>query len=144
MKTTLVQVDDSQRKWFVVDATGKPAGRLAVEIAKILRGKNKVTYAPNIDGGDFVIVVNAEKVKLTGSKEQTKLYQHFTGYASGLKKFTAATIRQKNPTRIVTQAVKGMLPRNKLARTQLTRLKVYAGPEHPHAAQKPEALEVSL
>ena len=144
MRTTLVHTEDKDRKWFVVDATDKPAGRLAAEVTAILRGKNKVTFAPHMDSGDFVIVINAEKVKLTGSKEQKKLYQHYTGYNSGLKKFTAATIRQKNPTRIVTQAVKGMLPRNKLSRTHLTRLKVYAGSEHPHVAQKPEVLELSL
>jgi large subunit ribosomal protein L13 len=143
MKTTLEILDDNQRKWFVVDATGKPAGRLAVEVATLLRGKNKITFAPHIDNGDFVVVINAEKVKLTGSKEQKKIYQNYSGYIDGLKRFTAAQVRAKNPTRIVTQAVKGMLPRNKQSRSQLKRLKVYAGPEHPHAAQKPAVFELS-
>ncbi len=142
MKTTLVKEADISRSWFLVDAAGKPAGRLAAKVAHILRGKNKVTFAPHIDDGDFVVVINAAKVKLTGSKESKKIYQDYSGYPSGLKERTAAQVREKDPTRLVSQAVKGMLPRNKLARTQITRLKVYAGEEHPHDAQQPQAIEL--
>ena len=142
MKTTLVQEDQIKRMWYLVDATGQPAGRLAAKIAFILRGKNKVTFANSIDGGDFVLVINADKVKLTGNKEEQKLYKHYTGYTDGLKTFTAAEVRKKNPTRIIEQAVKGMMPKNHQTRTQLTRLKIYAGSEHPHVAQQPQALAV--
>lgn len=143
MKTTLVQDKDVVRQWHLIDAAGQPAGRLAAQIAFLLRGKNKITFAPHIDGGDFVVVINAAKVKLTGNKEEQKLYKHFTGYPDGLKTFTAAEVRKKNPTRIVEQAVKGMLPKNHLSRTQIKRLKVYAGEEHPHIAQQPQALAVA-
>ncbi|MGA1192923.1 MAG: 50S ribosomal protein L13 [Kiritimatiellia bacterium] len=143
MKTTLVQDKDVVRQWHLIDAAGLPAGRLATQIAFLLRGKNKITFAPHIDGGDFVVVINAAKVKLTGNKEEQKLYKHFTGYPDGLKTFTAAEVRKKNPTRIVEQAVKGMLPKNHLSRTQIKRLKVYAGEEHPHIAQQPQALAVA-
>ncbi|HMP74512.1 MAG TPA: 50S ribosomal protein L13 [Kiritimatiellia bacterium] len=142
MKTTLVKTEDNARAWYVVDATDKPAGRLAAEIAHLLRGKNKVTYAPNMDGGDFVVVINSSKVKLTGSKEEQKTYKNYSGFPGGLKIQNAATIRAKNPNRIIEQAVKGMLPKNKLSRTQITRLKVYPGAEHPHVAQQPVALEL--
>lgn len=142
MKTTLVQEDKVTRAWHLVDAAGKPAGRLAVEIANVLRGKNKVTFSPAIDGGDFVLVINAEKVALTGNKESKKVYQHFTGYLRGRKTMLASEVRAKNPTRIIEQAVKGMMPRNHQSTTQLTRLKVFAGSEHPHVAQKPQPLEV--
>lgn len=141
-KTTIVHPDEVTRTWFVVDATDKPAGRLASSIAAILRGKNKPTFTPSVDMGDFVVVINAEKVKLTGNKEETKVYQKFTGFPGGLKKDSAATIRAKDPERIITQAVKGMLPKNNMSRTHLTRLKVYVGAEHPHASQKPQALEL--
>ncbi|MBU0679270.1 MAG: 50S ribosomal protein L13 [Verrucomicrobia bacterium] len=144
MKTTLVKQEDVNRKWHVVDAADKPTGRLAVEIANVLRGKNKPTFAPHIDTGDFVIVVNAEKIKLSGAKNEQKIYQDFTGYPSGLKETKAAAIREKHPERIITQAVKGMLPKNRLSRQIITRLKVYAGPEHPHAAQQPEVLELTF
>jgi large subunit ribosomal protein L13 len=142
MKTTLVQENQIKRVWHLIDATGQPAGRLAAKIAFILRGKNKPTYAPHIDGGDFVLVINAAKVKLTGNKEELKLYKHFTGFPDGLKTFTAAEVRKKNPTRIIEQAVKGMMPKNHQSRTQLTRLKLYAGAEHPHIAQQPQALSM--
>ena len=141
MKTTLVQADKVARSWHLMDAAGKPAGRLAVEITKILRGKNKVTYSPAIDGGDFVIVINADKVALSGNKESLKVYQTFSGYLRGRKTMVASEVRVKNPTRIVEQAVKGMMPRNHLSRTQLKRLKVYAGSEHPHEAQMPQPIE---
>ena len=142
MKTTIAKEDDLARSWFLVDATEKPAGRLATRIAHILRGKNKPTFTPHVDTGDFVVVINAEKVKLSGAKDEKKLYKNFSGYPGGLKLRTAATIRTKNPTRILSQAVKGMLPRNRLSRQLITRLKVYAGPEHPHAAQKPQPLNI--
>jgi len=141
-KTTIVHPDDVQRAWYVVDATEKPAGRLASSIAAVLRGKNKPSFTPSVDMGDFVVVINAEKVKLTGSKEETKIYQKFTGFPGGLKRLPAKTIRERDPHRIIMQAVKGMLPKNTMSRTHLTRLKVYTGTEHPHVAQKPQALEL--
>ncbi len=142
MKTTAMRPDDVVRKWFIVDAADKPAGRLAVRIAQVLRGKDLPTYTPHVDMGSFVVVVNADKVKLTGNKEAQKTYKNFTGFPGGLKLRPASTIRATHPERIITQAVKGMLPKNNLARTHLTRLKVYAGEQHPHAAQKPEALAI--
>lgn len=142
MKSTAVHPDDVSRKWFIVDAADKPAGRLAVRIAEVLRGKDLPTYTPHVDMGSFVVVVNADKVKLTGNKEEQKVYKNYTGFPGGLKLRPAKAIRATNPERIITQAVKGMLPKNNLARTHLTRLKVYAGEQHPHAAQKPEALAV--
>ena len=138
MKTTIPKVSEVTHDWHVVDATGKPAGRLAVEISRLLRGKHKRDYTPHVDQGDFVVVINAEQVKLTGRKEEQKIYEHYTGFASGLKRFTAATIRERNPQRIVSAAVKGMMPKNRQSRQMLTRLKVYAGSEHPHAAQQPK------
>jgi large subunit ribosomal protein L13 len=142
MKTTLIQEDKITRTWYLVDAAGYPAGRLASKIAHLLRGKNKPTFAPHIDGGDFVVVINASKVKLTGNKESQKIYKNFTGYPGGLKLQTAAEVRVKNPARIVEQAVKGMLPKNHQSRNQIKRLKVYAGAEHPHVAQQPQALAI--
>jgi large subunit ribosomal protein L13 len=137
MKTTFLKEAEITRDWYVLDATGQPAGRLAVRIANIMRGKNKPAYAPHLDTGDFVVVVNAEKVKLTGSKETKKIYKNYTGYPSGLNEYTAETIRAKNPTRIVSQAVRGMLPKTRQGRKVFRRLHVYAGPDHPHEAQKP-------
>ena len=142
MKTTIAKEDDWARLWFVVDATEKPAGRLATRIAHILRGKNKPTFTPHVDTGDFVVVINAEKVKLSGTKDETKIYRNFSGFPGGLKLQKAKVVREKDPTRILSQAVKGMLPRNRLSRGLLTRLKVYAGPNHPHAAQKPQTLTI--
>ena len=141
MKTFVAKKEDVTREWFVVDAAGKSTGRLAVYIADILRGRNKPTYTPHVDTGDFVIVVNAEKIKLTGNKEEGKIYQDFSGYPSGLKERSAAVIREKHPERIITQAVEGMLPKNRLSRQTMTRLKVYVGPDHPHAAQNATTLE---
>lgn len=140
MKTTFVKEAEIDRRWYIVDATDQPAGRLAVKICNIMRGKNKPTYAPQSDTGDFVIVVNAEKVKLTGNKEEAKIYKHYTGYPNGLREFSARAIRRKNPTRIIAQAVWGMLPSTRQGRKVYRRLHVYAGPEHPHEAQKPIAL----
>lgn len=142
MKTTLIQDKDIERKWILVDATNKPTGRLAVEIAAVLRGKKKPIFAPHIDAGDFVVVTNVEKIKLTGNKEEAKIYEDYTGYADGLKRKTAKQIRATHPERILSQAVRGMLPKNKLSRHLMTRLKIYAGGEHPHEAQKPEAVEL--
>lgn len=142
MKSFVANAEAIQRKWYLVDAAGQPAGRLAVKIARVLRGRDLPTYTPHVDTGAFVVVVNAEKVRLTGRKEDQKLYKNFSGYPGGLKLRPARVIRQRNPERIIRQAVKGMLPRNKLSRQILKRLKVYAGPEHPHAAQQPQPMEV--
>jgi large subunit ribosomal protein L13 len=141
MKTFAAKKEDVTREWFVVDAAGKSTGRLAVFIADILRGRNKPTYTPNVDTGAFIVVVNAEKIKLTGNKEEKKIYQDFSGYPSGLQQRNAATIREKHPERIITQAVEGMLPKNRLSRQTMKRLKVYTGPDHPHAAQNVKPLE---
>jgi len=142
MKTTLLNDTDVKRAWHLVDATDKPVGRIAVEIANILRGKNKPTYAPQSDLGDFVVVINAKKVKLTGAKEDQKIYKHYTGYQNGLKEHTARQVRAKRPEHIIKHAVKNMLPKNHLSRRLITRLKVYAGSEHPHAAQNPQPVEL--
>jgi len=140
MKTTFPKESEIERKWYLFDAADQPAGRLAVEIAKIIRGKKKPIFTPHIDVGDFVVVINAEKIRLTGKKEDQKIYKNYTGYPSGLKEFSAATIRAKNPTRIVSQAVRGMLPKTRQGRKIFKRLHVYAGAEHPHQAQKPIAI----
>jgi large subunit ribosomal protein L13 len=142
MKTTLVQADQVKREWFLVDAAGQSAGRLAAKIAFILRGKNKVTFSPSIDGGDFVLVINADKVKLTGNKEEQKIYQSFSGFPGGLKQVNAAEVRRRNPTRIIEEAVEGMMPNNHQSKTQMKRLKLFAGAEHPHVAQKPQAISL--
>lgn len=131
-----------ERKWYVVDAEGQTLGRLATEVATVLRGKHKPTYTPHLDTGDFVIVVNAEKIKLTGRKESQKMYYRFTGYVGNLKKITYKTMMEKHPDRIIQMAVKGMIPHNVLGRQVMDKLHVYAGSEHPHQAQKPEVLEI--
>jgi large subunit ribosomal protein L13 len=141
MKTFVANEQNITRDWYVVDAADKSTGRLAVFIADLLRGRNKPTYTPHVDTGAFVVVINAEKVKLTGNKEQDKIYQDFSGFCSGLKQRSAAAIREKDPTRIIKQAVEGMLPDNRLMRRTITRLKVYTGPNHPHTAQKVQTLE---
>ena len=140
MKTQSAKLEDVERKWFVVDAEGQVLGRLASNIASILRGKHKPIFTPHVDTGDFVVVINADKVKLTGRKETDKLYQHHTGWIGGLVTQTAAEIRKKAPEDLVKKAVKGMIPRGPLGRQVFTKLKVYAGGEHPHSAQKPETL----
>ena len=142
MKTFVAKEQDVQRSWFLVDATDKPLGRLAVQIANLLRGKNKPTFTPHVDTGHFVVVVNAEKVKLTGKKEEQKIYQNFSGYRSGLREDTAQTVRERHPEHLIELAVKGMLPGNNLSRKIFKRLKVYAGNEHPHAAQTPETIDL--
>ena len=136
--------EEVKRDWFVVDATDKPTGRLAVAIANTLRGRNKATFTPHVDIGAFVIVVNCEKIKLSGNKEENKIYQNYSGFSSGRTEKKASGIREKNPERIITQAVKGMLPRNRQSRQTIKRLKVYVGNEHPHQAQKITELEVSF
>ena len=132
----------AQRQWYVVDAQGKVLGRMASEIAKILRGKNKPIFTPNLDAGDFVIVINARGVKLTGKKLQKKVYYRHTDYPGGIRERTAAKMLEEKPEHLVRQAVKGMLPKNRLSRKLVNKLKVYAGPEHPHEAQKPQPLAI--
>lgn len=140
MKTFHTDQDAVNRSWYVVDADGQVLGRLATRIATVLRGKHKPIFSPHFDTGDFVVVVNAEKVRLTGRKEQNKSYFRHTEYPGGGRFTTVAETRQKHPERIITHAVKGMLPRGPLGRRQLLKLKVYAGPDHPHQAQRPESL----
>jgi len=142
MKTFMLRKEDIQRDWYVVDATGKTLGRLASEIAKILIGKHKPNYTPHVDNGDFVIVVNAEKIHVTGKKLEKKIYYKHTGYMGHLKETTLKEMLQKKPEEVIRLAVRGMLPKNKLRKRRMKRLKVYAGPEHPHAAQKPKPLEL--
>ncbi|HEY7166660.1 MAG TPA: 50S ribosomal protein L13 [Candidatus Binatia bacterium] len=132
----------AQRQWYIVDAQGKILGRMATEIARVLRGKNKPIYTPNADAGDFVIVINARGVRLTGKKLEQKIYYRHTNYPGGIRERTAAKMLTEKPEEIVRLAVKGMLPKNRLSRRLVTKLKVYAGPEHPHEAQKPQRLEI--
>ena len=139
-KTRSVRKEDVQRRWFVVDAEGQVLGRIASKIATVLRGKHRPEYTPHVDTGDNVIVINAEKVKLTGKKELVKIYQSYSGYPGGLRELTATQVRERKPERLVEAAVKGMLPKNKLGNAMIHKLWVYAGPDHPHAAQKPEPL----
>ena len=132
----------AQRQWYVVDAQGKVLGRMASEIAKVLRGKNKPIFTPNADAGDFVIVINAQRVKLTGKKLQKKIYYRHTEYPGGIRERTAEKMLEEKPEDLVLLAVKGMLPKNRLSRRLVTKLKIYAGPEHPHEAQKPQLLAI--
>jgi large subunit ribosomal protein L13 len=141
-KTFQATPQDRERDWYVVDATGKTLGRLATQIADVIRGKRKPTYTPHIDVGDFVIVVNAEKVAVTGDKREQKRYWRHSGYPGGIRSRTLGEMLERRPEEVIRRAVKGMLPRNRLARRQITKLKVYAGPDHPHAAQKPTELEI--
>ena len=142
MKTYYTPVDEIDRKWFVVNADGKTLGRIATEIARRLRGKHKPTFCTFQDNGDFIIVVNADRVHLTGNKWDDKKYYRHTGFIGGIKEQTAREVREKSPEDLVVMAVKGMLPKNKLGRAQLKKLKVYAGADHPHAAQQPELLDI--
>ena len=142
MKSFMASPSTVERKWYVVDAEGKTLGRLASEVANVLRGKNKPIYTPHIDTGDYVIVVNAEKVKVTGKKLEQKIYYHHSEYVGGMKETTLKEMMQKKPEFVITHAVKGMLPKGPLGRQMLTKLHVYAGPEHNHAAQKPETLDI--
>ena len=141
MKTFIASAAAIERKWYVVDAEGKTLGRLASEIAKVLRGKNKPIYTPHMDTGDYVIVINAEKVKVTGKKLDQKIYYHHSGYVGGMKETTLKEMLANKPERVVELAVKGMLPKGPLGRQMYKKLFVYAGPEHKHEAQKPEVLE---
>jgi len=143
MKTYTAKPGEIQREWFVVDADGKTLGRLATQIADRLRGKGKPAYTPHVDTGDFVIVVNAEKISVSGNKRAEKRYYRHSGYPGGIKSRTLEEMLERRPEEVIRLAVKGMLPRNRLARKQLTKLKVYAGPEHPHAAQQPQPLEIN-
>jgi len=142
MKTFLPKDPGANRAWFIVNAAGRPLGRVATRIADLLRGKDKVTFTPQVDMGDFVIVVNAAQVKLTGRKETQKMYQRYSGYRDGLRAVPANQLRQKHPEWMVSLAVKRMLPKNNLSRNVFRRLKVYAGDQHPHAAQRPQPVEV--
>ena len=143
MKTFFMRKEDVERKWYVIDAEGQPLGRLSTAVANLLRGKLKPTFTPHVDGGEHVVVVNARKVILTGKKEAEKRYYHHTGFPGGIKVETAAEIRAKYPERLVTKAVKGMLPKNRLGRKIIKKLKVYADAEHPHKAQKPEVVSLT-
>jgi large subunit ribosomal protein L13 len=143
MRTYVATPDTRERNWLVVDASGQTLGRLATQIADVLRGKRKPEYTPHCDVGDFVIVVNAEKIAVTGNKREEKRYYRHSGYPGGLRSRTLEDMLERQPEEVIRKAVKGMLPRNRLARRQLAKLKVYAGPEHPHAAQKPEPMEMS-
>ena len=138
MKSYIAKAGDIQHNWYVIDAEGKTLGKLAAETAMILRGKKKPTYTPHMDCGDYVVVINAEKICVTGKKESDKIYKRHTGYPGGLREMTLAEMRAKKPEGIIRHAVKGMMPKGKLGRAMFKKLKVYAGPEHPHAAQKPE------
>ena len=141
MKTFMASRSTIERKWYVVDATGYTLGRLSSEIAKVLRGKNKPTYTPHIDTGDYVIVVNADKIKVTGKKLDQKIYYHHSDYVGGMKETTLKEMLAKKPERVIELAVKGMLPKGPLGRQMIKKLHVYAGPEHEQAAQKPEELK---
>jgi large subunit ribosomal protein L13 len=141
MKTYQAKKEDIEHKWYLVNAEGKVLGRLSTELAKILKGKNKPTYTPHVDTGDFVIVVNAGKITLTGKKMKDKIYYHHTGYPGGIKEMSAEKLLARKPTEMIRMAVRGMLPKNSLGRQMLRKLKIYAGPNHPHEAQKPISLE---
>ena len=140
METTSIRADEINREWFIVDAEGQTLGRLASEIAQIIRGKKKPFYTPHMDMGDFVVVVNAEKVKVTGNKEKDKSYFRHSGFPGGVTQISLQKVRQDFPERIIANAVKGMLPHNRLGRQLLTHLKVYSGTEHPHGAQLPKTI----
>ena len=142
MKSYMANAGSVERKWYVVDAEGQTLGRLTSEIAKVLRGKNKPIYTPHVDTGDYVIVINAEKISVTGKKLDQKIYYHHSDYVGGMKETTLRTMLEKKPTEVIRLAVKGMLPKGTLGRHMLDKLHVYAGPEHKNAAQKPEVLEI--
>ncbi|HHU52648.1 MAG TPA: 50S ribosomal protein L13 [Clostridiaceae bacterium] len=142
MKTYVAKPSEIERKWYVIDVADQILGRVATEIATILRGKHKPEYTPFLDTGDYVVVVNADKIKVSGKKEKDKVYRRHSGYPGGLKEVTLGEVRAKHPERIIKHAVKGMLPKNALGRQMLKKLKVYAGPEHNNQAQKPEVWEI--
>ena len=140
METTSIRVNEITRNWYIIDADGQVLGRLASEVAQIIRGKQKPFFTPHMDMGDFVVVINAEKVKVTGNKEKDKTYFRHSGYPGGVTQINLRKVRQNFPERIITNAVKGMLPHNRLGRKLLTHLKVYSGELHPHAAQQPQTI----
>jgi len=142
MKTYSAKAETVERDWFLVDADGKTLGRLATEIARRLRGKHKAVYTPHVDTGDYIVVINAEKVKVTGNKAKDKIYYTHSGYMGGLKQINFEDLIQKAPERVIETAVKGMLPKNPLGRAMFRKLKVYAGTQHKHAAQQPQVLEI--
>lgn len=142
MKSYMAKAETVERKWYVIDAEDQVLGRLATQIATLLRGKHKAEYTPFVDTGDYVVVINADKIRVTGKKAQQKLYRRHSGYMGGLKEVPYEQMLEKHPERILEAAVKGMLPKNSLGRKMFKKLKVYAGPDHPHAAQKPEVYEV--
>lgn len=142
MKTIFVKEHEAVRSWFVIDATGKPVGRVAAKAAAMLRGKHKVTYAPHQEMGDYVVIINADKVIVTGNKPEGKMYYHHTGFVGGLRAISFNKLIARHPEDPVTLAIKGMLPKGSLGRKLITNVKVYAGPNHPHAAQNPKAIEV--
>lgn len=144
MSTFMAKPNEVERKWYIIDATDKPLGRVAAAAASILRGKNKPTFTPHVDCGDFVIVINADKIQVTGNKETDKIYYHHTMYPGGLKSISFKDLMAKDPTKAIEKAVKGMLPHNTLGAQQFTKLKVYAGAEHPHEAQKPVVYEMEV
>ena len=141
-RTTMATPQTAEHRWYVVDAEGQILGRLAAKVASVLRGKTKPIYTPSVDTGDFVVVVNADKIRLSGDKETEKVYYHHSGYPGGLRETSYLEMKAKHPERIIEAAVRGMLPKNRLGRQIFKKLKVYAGPEHPHQAQAPEKLEV--
>ena len=142
MNTFSAKPAEVRRDWFVVDATGKTLGRLSTEIAHRLRGKHKPEYTPHVDTGDYIVVVNAEKIRVTGNKTTDKVYHHHTGYPGGIKSITFDKLIDKAPERVIEKAVKGMMPKNKLSRSMMSKLKIYAGNEHPHSAQQPMPLDI--
>jgi len=142
VKTYAVKAGEIERRWYVVDAQGKTLGRLATQVARILRGKHKPTFSTHLDMGDHVIIINADKIHVTGKKLSTKRYYRYSGYLGGLKSIVLSDQLEKHPDRVLIHAIRGMLPKNRLGRAMLKKLKVYAGPIHPHAAQKPEPLEL--
>jgi len=142
MKTYSAKAESVERDWFLIDADGKTLGRLATEIARRLRGKHKAVYTPHVDTGDYIVVINAEKVKVTGNKAKDKMYYNHSGYMGGLKQINFEDLIQKAPERVIETAVKGMLPKNPLGRAMFRKLKVYAGKEHKHTAQQPQVLEI--
>ena len=144
MKTTSARNSEVDRKWHVIDADGKVVGRLASRVASVLRGKNKSIFTPHVDTGDYVVIINADKVRFTGNKLEQKAYYHHTGFIGGIKKEIAKDIMNENPERIILSAVRGMLPKNRLGRQIFKKLKVYRGPDHPHQAQNPEMLNLDI
>ena len=142
MRTISARAEDVKRDWFLIDAEDKTLGRLATEVARRLRGKHKAIYTPHVDTGDYIVIINAEKVRVTGNKTKDKIYYTHSGYMGGLKQINFEDLIQKAPERVIEKAVKGMLPKNSLGRTMFRKLKVYAGKEHGHAAQQPQALEI--